>query len=56
MKAALLEKEKIQKLEKWSNIEESILKQKARTKWIQLGDTNNKFFSAALKKESKINK
>lgn len=47
--AAVLEKEQIQELEKWSSIEESILRQKARTKWIQLGDANNKYFSATIK-------
>lgn len=36
------EKEALLKLEKWSMIEESALKQKSRIKWIQLGDANNK--------------
>ena len=35
------EKELLIKLEKWSMIEESALWQKARIKWIQLGDANN---------------
>ncbi|KAH0773890.1 hypothetical protein KY290_011027 [Solanum tuberosum] len=45
----LLEKKILQDLEKWSNIEESALKQKSRAKWIQLGDGNNQYFSAVIK-------
>ncbi|KAM3284003.1 hypothetical protein P3S67_022801 [Capsicum chacoense] len=44
-----MEKNTILVLEKWSNIEESALKQKLRAKWIQLGDGNNKYFSAVIK-------
>ncbi|XP_004252413.1 uncharacterized protein [Solanum lycopersicum] len=43
-----MEKELLIKLEKWSLIEESALRQKARIKWIQLGDANNKFFSSII--------
>ena len=40
------------KLEKWSMIEESALRQKARAKWIQLGDANNKYFSSVIKERT----
>ncbi|XP_055814273.1 uncharacterized protein LOC129883684 [Solanum dulcamara] len=46
------EKEILMKLEKWSMIEESALKKKSRTKWIQLGDANNKYFSAVIKERT----
>ena len=41
------EKELLIKLEKWSMIEESALRQKSRIRWIQLGDDN--FFSSVIK-------
>ena len=40
------------KLEKWSMIEESAQRQKARAKWIQLGDANNKYFSSVIKERT----
>nr|XP_010312970.1 uncharacterized protein LOC104644590 [Solanum lycopersicum] len=46
------EKELLLKLEKWSLIEESALRQKARAKWIKLGDANNKYFSSVIKERS----
>ena len=48
-----MEKELLIKLEKWSMIEESALRQKARIKWIQLGDANNKFFNSVIKERTK---
>ncbi|XP_019238759.1 PREDICTED: uncharacterized protein LOC109218817 [Nicotiana attenuata] len=47
----LIEKEKqtLQELEKWSIIEERVLKQKARVNWIDYGDSNSKYFYAQLK-------
>ncbi|XP_019240016.1 PREDICTED: uncharacterized protein LOC109220010 [Nicotiana attenuata] len=43
------EKEALMQLEKWSMVEESILKQKSRAQWIQLGDSNSKYFAAVMK-------
>ena len=48
----LQEKELLIKLEKWSMIEESALRQKSWIKWIQLGDANNKFFSSVIKERT----
>ncbi|KAG5594411.1 hypothetical protein H5410_035643 [Solanum commersonii] len=46
----LFEKEKVikQHLEKWSLIEESIMKQKSRIQWLKLGDSNNGFFFVSM--------
>ena len=38
------EKELLIKLEKWSLIEESALRQKSRIRWIHLGDANKQVF------------
>ena len=46
------EKELLIKIEKWSMIEESALRQKSWIKWIQLGDANNKFFSSVIKERT----
>ncbi|KAH0675354.1 hypothetical protein KY285_023155 [Solanum tuberosum] len=46
------EKRLLHKLEKWSMIEESILKQKSRVTWIKLGDSNSKYFSAVMKERT----
>nr|XP_016468328.1 PREDICTED: uncharacterized protein LOC107790873 [Nicotiana tabacum] len=48
----LQEKTILQNLETWPLIEESILKQKARVKWINLGDANTKYFSTVMKERS----
>ncbi|XP_019250991.1 PREDICTED: uncharacterized protein LOC109229898 [Nicotiana attenuata] len=47
----LIEKEKqtFQELEKWSIIEERVLRQKARVNWIDYGDSNSKYLYAQLK-------
>lgn len=51
---SLLEEERniLQNLEKWSFIEESALKQKARAKWISLEDSNTNYFAAIMKERS----
>lgn len=46
------EKETLIKLEKWSMIEENTLRQKSRTKWIQLGDSNTKYFHIVMKERT----
>lgn len=46
------EKAIIQDLEKWSMLEESIMKQKSRAKWITVGDSNTAYFSALVKERS----
>ncbi|XP_016448286.1 uncharacterized protein LOC107773375 [Nicotiana tabacum] len=46
------EKITLQNLKKWSMVEESILKQKAKAKWIQLGDANTKYFSVVMKERT----
>ncbi|XP_075103819.1 uncharacterized protein LOC142178376 [Nicotiana tabacum] len=44
-----MEKKTLLNLEKWSLIEESVLQQKARARWIQLKDSNSKYFTAVMK-------
>ncbi|XP_075088275.1 uncharacterized protein LOC142170295 [Nicotiana tabacum] len=50
----LIEEDKrlLHNLEKWSLIVESVLRQKARTKWIKLEDSNTKYFAAVMKERS----
>lgn len=40
------EKEILAELDKWSNIEEQVLRQKSRANWILCGDSNSKYFHA----------
>lgn len=40
-------------LERWSKVEESIIKYKSRTKWLQLGYGNNAYFYDNLKSKQK---
>ncbi|XP_070010516.1 uncharacterized protein [Nicotiana sylvestris] len=46
------EKDLKEKLEKWSAIEESLLKQKSRIQWLMLGDSNSTFFHASIKNKN----
>ncbi|XP_019265921.1 PREDICTED: uncharacterized protein LOC109243445 [Nicotiana attenuata] len=43
-------------LEKWSLVEESILKQKSRNKWLELGYENNAYFFASLRNRQAQNR
>ncbi|KAG5581137.1 hypothetical protein H5410_051764 [Solanum commersonii] len=51
-----VEKEVKDNSEKWLNIEESIVKQKSRVQWLQLGDENTTYFQASLKTRIAQNK
>lgn len=53
----LIAKERLalRELKKWSNIEEQIWQQKARVDWLQLGDSNTKFFHAYAKMRQNSN-
>ncbi|XP_019239280.1 PREDICTED: uncharacterized protein LOC109219303 [Nicotiana attenuata] len=44
-----LEKETKVELAKWMEVEESIMKQKARIKWLKVGDSNTAYFHACVK-------
>lgn len=39
----------LENLQYWTSAQESIYKQKSRVNWLQLGDSNTKFFFAAMK-------
>ncbi|XP_056698608.1 uncharacterized protein [Spinacia oleracea] len=49
------EKSDLENLEKWSLIEEKIWQQKSRVDWIQLGDSNTKYFHAFIKERRSMN-
>ncbi|KAM3249064.1 hypothetical protein P3L10_010833 [Capsicum annuum] len=44
------EKELKSNLETWTNIKESILKQKSRVQWLILGDSNSAYFFASIRR------
>nr|XP_016489984.1 PREDICTED: uncharacterized protein LOC107809777 [Nicotiana tabacum] len=49
------EKEALDELNKWSDIQEKILKQKAKAHWINAGDGNNRYFFACMKARASSN-
>lgn len=50
------EKEYGEKLIYWSQVEESILRQKSRITWLTQGDSNSKFFFTTMKARKAKNK
>nr|XP_016513599.1 PREDICTED: uncharacterized protein LOC107830521 [Nicotiana tabacum] len=50
-----LEKDTLADIEKWSNVEEQVLRQKSRACWIECGDANTKYFHAQWKIRSSQN-
>ncbi|XP_019225651.1 PREDICTED: uncharacterized protein LOC109207223 [Nicotiana attenuata] len=49
------EKEALLEVEKWSDIEEQVLRQKSRDAWVQHGDANTKYFHAQWKMRTNTN-
>ncbi|XP_019242312.1 PREDICTED: uncharacterized protein LOC109222403 [Nicotiana attenuata] len=49
------EKEALLEVEKWSDIDEQVLRQKSRAIWIQHGDANTKYFHAQWKMRTNTN-
>ncbi|XP_019235367.1 PREDICTED: uncharacterized protein LOC109215708 [Nicotiana attenuata] len=49
-------KEMKMQLEKWLGVEESIMRQKSRVKWLKLGDANTAYFFASMKNRCSQNK
>nr|XP_009796386.1 PREDICTED: uncharacterized protein LOC104242971 [Nicotiana sylvestris] len=54
-KSVAQEKETNMELVKWLEIEESIMKQKSRIKWLNLGDSNTLYFYACVKNRQATN-
>ncbi|XP_070013353.1 uncharacterized protein [Nicotiana sylvestris] len=49
------EKDTLAEIEKWSNVEEHVMRQKSNACWIECGDTNTKYFHAQWKIRSSQN-
>ncbi|PHT36475.1 Vacuolar protein-sorting-associated protein 37 -like protein 2 [Capsicum baccatum] len=47
-----LESTTLQNLEKWSLIEESVIRQKSRSIWLKLGNSNTKHFNVVIKERT----
>ncbi|XP_019244246.1 PREDICTED: uncharacterized protein LOC109224116 [Nicotiana attenuata] len=52
----IAEKNTKAQLEKWLEVEESIMKQKSRVHWLKLGDANRAYFFAIMKRRYSQNK
>ncbi|XP_019241489.1 PREDICTED: uncharacterized protein LOC109228125 [Nicotiana attenuata] len=50
-----LEKDTFADIEKWSNVEEQVMRQKSKASWIECGDANTKYFHAQWKIRSSQN-
>lgn len=50
----LKEKTTPAEMEKWSEVQEKILKQKSRDLWIKVGDGNNGYFFATMKARASV--
>nr|XP_016506828.1 PREDICTED: uncharacterized protein LOC107824548 [Nicotiana tabacum] len=50
------EKQLLQNIEKWEKIQEQVIRQRSRANWIQLGDSNTKYFHAYMKSRQARNK
>lgn len=50
-----IEKEAVVELQKWSNIQEKVLKQKSKVHWLEVGDNNNRYFFAYMKTRANMN-
>ena len=51
----LNEKEALEDLKRWSDVQEKVLKKKSKAHWIETGDSNNKYFFACMKVRSSSN-
>ncbi|XP_019238885.1 PREDICTED: uncharacterized protein LOC109218942 [Nicotiana attenuata] len=49
------EKAALDEIEKWSNVEEQVMRQKSKACWIECGDANTKYFQAQWKIRSNQN-
>ncbi|XP_060217285.1 uncharacterized protein LOC132644699 [Lycium barbarum] len=49
------EKEALADLQRWSELQEKILKQKSKAHWINSGDGNNRYFFTCMKARSSLN-
>ncbi|KAG5618655.1 hypothetical protein H5410_018479 [Solanum commersonii] len=50
-----IEKEDVVELQKWSDLQENVLKQKSKAHWLEVGDNNNRHFFACMKTRANLN-